>query len=315
MKRSLLLAISALALTATSQQLIAAESETAAPQERAAPAAERQRAAPARQLQRAPVQRQGAQSSQSSSFTGSQAGGFGGGNAGGGGFADPTFCGFSGIGFSPSCPPTTQNIPRSRVGFAGGAEYGYMFPLGPYAAAGFAVDVTGSTMKASNTQTTSHCADRINCPSLNPPVTETLSTDQSQGLTTTYRMKIGFVPMQNILVFGTAGGATGKVSGSSTYTATNNQLSPNLITAFGASSYDQTRTGYVVGGGVTWSYPVFGIAGTSLTVEYLYVNLGTVTQNIPLTAVGPCGSTCNSFAQTSMKTDNSTVRLKLSFGL
>ena len=64
-------------------------------------------------------------------------------------------------------------------------------------------------------------------------------------------MKIGFVPMQNILVFGTAGGATGKVSGSSTYTATNNQLSPNLITAFGASSYDQTRTGYVVGGGVT----------------------------------------------------------------
>ena len=61
MKRSLLLAISALALTATSQQLIAAKSETAAPQERAAPAAERQRAAPARQLQRAPVQRQGAQ--------------------------------------------------------------------------------------------------------------------------------------------------------------------------------------------------------------------------------------------------------------
>ena len=37
MKRGLLLAISALALTATSQQLFAAELETAAPQERADP--------------------------------------------------------------------------------------------------------------------------------------------------------------------------------------------------------------------------------------------------------------------------------------
>src|SRR5436853_7252237 len=83
MKRTLFLAVSILSLTATSQQLIAAESETAAPQERAAPAAQRERApareraartAPARQ---AAPQRTAAAQSQASSFTGSQAGGFG----------------------------------------------------------------------------------------------------------------------------------------------------------------------------------------------------------------------------------------------
>src|SRR5262249_45471655 len=152
MKRHFLLAMTVVALTAISQRVFAAEVEAPAPRERAAPA---QRAAPerapARAPQRAPVQRQ-AQPSPSSSFTGSQLGGFGGGNAGGGGFADPQFCGGGNINssstaFSPTCPNTTQNISRSPVAFSGGAEYGYMFALGPYTAAGFAVDVTGSAMK------------------------------------------------------------------------------------------------------------------------------------------------------------------------
>jgi hypothetical protein len=192
-----------------------------------------------------------------------------------------------------------------------------MFALGPYTAAGFAVDVTGSTMKASGTQTTTHCINpSVPCgTSLNPQVTETLSISQSQPVTTTYRLKIGFVPVQNIFVFATAGGATGRVSGSFSYAATNNQTGIANVTAFGAQSYHVTRTGYVVGGGVTWKYPILGIASASLTVEYLYVNLGTVDQTIPLIASSNCTTGCTSFAQTSMKTDNSTVRAKLGFGL
>ena len=85
MKRSFLLAISVMALTIVSDQLLAAEAET--PAERAAPAA-RQRA-PARERARpAPMPQRQAASQPSSSFTGTQAGGFGGGNAGGGGFSD-----------------------------------------------------------------------------------------------------------------------------------------------------------------------------------------------------------------------------------
>jgi len=317
MKRGLILAISALALTATSRQLIAAESETAAPLERAAPA--RERLAPVRQLQRAPVQRQAAQTSQSSSFTGSQAGGFGGGNAGGGGFADPAFCGDTLIFgpqrvtlFDPRCGNTTQPISRSPVAFSGGAEYGYMFPLGPYAAAGFAVDVTGSGMKTSGTQTTRKVTAPLGFPL--STVTETLSTEQSQPLTTTLRLKAGFVPWANTLIFVTAGGAVGKVSGSFSYSGIGCCSSYSPV---GAASYNLTRVGYTVGGGVSWAYPVFGIAGTSLTLEYLYTNLGTVTRTIPLVAacVGS-DPLCNiGYAQTSMKTENSTLRLKVGFAL
>ena len=118
-----------------------------------APAARERAPARERAVQRAPAQRQAAPQSQTSSFTGSQAGGFGGGNAGGGGFADPTFCGTGPITFQPSCGNTTQNIGKG-TGFAGGAEYGYMFPLGGNLVAGWAVDATGSTLKSSGTQTT-----------------------------------------------------------------------------------------------------------------------------------------------------------------
>ena len=45
---------------------------------------------------------------------------------------------------SSSCGTTTQNIGRA-TGFAGGGEFGHMFTIGPYAVAGWAVDLTGST--------------------------------------------------------------------------------------------------------------------------------------------------------------------------
>jgi hypothetical protein len=314
MKRSLLLAIGVLALTATSQQIFAAESETAAPQERAAPAADRERApARQRQLQRAPAQRQAPQSSSpSSSFTGSQAGGFGGGNTGGGGFSDPANC--ASAGFSPLCPLTSQGL-SAKAGFAGGGEFSQMFPLGPYAAFGWAVDVTGSTLKSSGTQITSRVLPLSSPLGPGETVTETLSTSQSQPVNTTLRAKIGFVPvgLSNIMVFATAGGAVGKVSGSFTYTA-NNFSTPQVgipTTAFGASSWDLTRFGYAAGAGVTVRY-----TGVSVTLEYLYTNLGTITETTPLVA-SHCSilASCTSFAQTQMRTDSSTVRLKFGFGL
>jgi hypothetical protein len=80
MKRSLVLAVSVLALAAVSKPLFAAEVETPAPSERAAPAAERtERARPARERQAARTTGGQQQASQTSSYTGTQAGGFGGG--------------------------------------------------------------------------------------------------------------------------------------------------------------------------------------------------------------------------------------------
>jgi hypothetical protein len=305
MKRHLLLAISVLALTAVSQPIFAAEVETpaAAPAPERAPAAERERAArPARE--RAPVQRQAAaQSSPSSSFTGNQVSGFGGGNTGGGGFADPSFCGTS-PGFSPSCGLTVWDIGRA-TGFIGGAEYSQHFALGPNWLWGWAADVSGSTLKASSTQTTTRCATP-GC----TPINETVSISQSQSFLSTWRLTAGFVPagLWNTMIFATAGGAVGTVSGDFSFAAAD---ATHTTFGYGTGSYNLVRFGYTAGGGVSFKYPVFGIQGARVTLEYLYTNLGTVTQNYPLVATGACGPCTPGIAQTSMKTDTSTLRLKV----
>jgi hypothetical protein len=299
MKRHFLLTISVLALTAISQPLFAAEAEMPAPER--APAAER---APARQRaarparERAPVQRQAAQSSPNSSFTGSQVGGFGGGNAGGGGFADPATCP-NGVGgfyqFLQSCGTTIAPVSRSQVAASGGAEYAYNIPFGPYWVVGVAVDATGSGLNSSTTQISTKV---VGGTALN----ETYSVNQRQPFTATYRARIGVVAFQNAMIFLTAGGATGKVSGNYAYYA---QTPGNPNVAAGIGSWNETRTGYVFGGGVSVAY-IQG--GPRVTVEYLYTNLGTVNQAIPVVS-GPNFTT--GFA--SMDTKNSTVRVKLSW--
>jgi len=302
MKRHFLLAISVLALTAVSQPLFAAEAETpAAPAaERAAPAAERERAPARRAARRAPAQRQAAQSSPNSSFTGSQVGGFGGGNAGGGGFADPATCpsliGF--YSFQPSCGNTVAPVSRSPVAASGGAEYAYSIPLGQYWVAGVAVDATGSGLNSSTTQTSTKLVGVT-------PVNETYSVNQRQSFTTTYRASIGVVAFQNTLIFLTAGGATGKVSGNFSYAA----MTPGstAVPATGVGSWNETRTGYTLGGGVTLATFRYG---PKVTVEYLYTNLGTVNQYIPVAS-----GTNASASFVSMDTKNSTVRAKLSWGM
>jgi hypothetical protein len=306
MKRSLVLAISALALMSVSRPLVAAEAETPAARERA-PA--RERAQPAR----APAQRQVAQASQASSFTGNQVGGFGGGNVGGGGFADPAFCGSS---FSPStnlatsCPTTVQNISRS-AGFIGGAEYESLFPIAPYWVAGWSIDAAGSTLRSHGTQTTTHSVFSSSSSSF-VSITETLSTSQSQAFLSTLRLKIGVIPFWNTMIFVTGGAAAGTVSGDFSYTAS----TCCGASAFGSGGWSQFRGGYSAGGGVSFAGAMFGLGPSAkLTVEYLYANLGKVDQTIPLSTLGCSGSGCSSFAFVSMKTDTSTVRLKLSLGL
>jgi hypothetical protein len=292
MKCHLLLAISVVALTALSEQLLAAEAETPAARERA----------PARERAAQPAQRQVAQASQASSFTGNQVGGFGGGNVGGGGFADPTFCG---VNFSSGCPLTVQSIGRS-AGFIGGAEFEQLFPIAPYWVAGWAIDAAGSTLKASSTDTFTHFVS-----STSLSVTETFSTSQSQNFLSTLRLKVGFIPFWNTLVFATAGAAAGTVSGNFSYTASSSEGN-----AFGAGSWNQLRGGYSVGGGVSFAAAGLGLGPSArLTVEYLYTNLGHVDQTIPLVASSCVGSGCTSFAFVSMKTDTSTIRLKLGYSL
>src|SRR5262249_48124649 len=157
MKRSVVLAMGALALSAIADPLLAAETEMAAP--RAAPSARRaqpvQRAAPARQ---APAP----QAAQTSSYTGAQAGGFGGGNAGGGSFADPICQSFTG-GLNLGCTPISFNHSTTHTGGIGGGVLQWMVPVSPWVVVGVMGDLAGGKTTSTSSQSFTYADSTICC--------------------------------------------------------------------------------------------------------------------------------------------------------
>ncbi len=284
MKRSLFLAISALALTAASQPLFAAEADTPAPRERAA---QRERA-PARQAAR-PAPQRAAPAQTSQSFTGSQAGGFGGGNAGGGGFADPVaFCGqfSSGLG----CPSTQYAYDASKkIQATGGGYYSYRIPLFGWAVIGVQGEVAGGKTETSNTFNDVHLTSG-----------GALRTDAqyrssfSVGTNGSALVQFG-VPIMGtgILVYGATGATVARISGSYHYSATSCPAlgaCPLPTTAAGGLDFTDTRTGVAVAGGVEWSFS----PGIMIGVEYRHTSFGSISKNVPLyvTTPGCVGSGC-----------------------
>jgi hypothetical protein len=257
MKRNLLLAISVLALTAASQPLFAAESDTPAPRERAAPASARQaRPAPVRQApQRA------APASQTSSFTGSQAGGFGGGNSGGGGFADP-ICStqFTGV-TSGGCAGSGFSHSLNKTGGTGGGVFEYKWAVSPWVVVGVMADLGFGKTSASSSQSVTY--------STSPPdlfgqvTTQNTTNSVSQSTNGSIRAKVGIVTQlpgfySAIMPYLTAGVVRSKFEVNFAQTSSNysslfpscsfNPSCSQIVTA--SSNTSKTVNGFVGGGGV-----------------------------------------------------------------
>jgi hypothetical protein len=318
MNRSVILAISVLTLTAASQPLLAAESETPAPREGAAPAPERatpsarpaQRTQPVQQ-QRAAQQQQASQSSQSSSFTGSQAGGFGGGNTGGGSFADPVNLCHDGFnetfnGISCTGAPYTYSASRKVQG-SGGGFYSYSVPLFGWAIIGVQGEIVGQRVNSSSTQSNTHPDVPFGC--CNRVTTETYTSNFNIGTNGSVLFKFGVpvnIPLmlgrapgivtkdgvrtspynasQTILIYGLVGPTWARIDGSYTYSGTNYCASPvgcgslTPTTAYGALNWSQTRTGIGAGVGAEWAF----MPGVNLKLEYRYTSFGSISQDVPL---------------------------------
>ncbi|WP_448954865.1 outer membrane protein [Labrys neptuniae] len=96
----------------------------------------------------------------------------------------------------------------------------------------------------------------------------------------TIRGRVGYLATPNLLVYGTAGLAYGKVSASTNIAETLTQTTafipnfvpPLTVTSNGSTrgSYDKTKFGWTIGGGVEWMFA----ANWSVKAEYLYYNLG-----------------------------------------
>jgi hypothetical protein len=325
MRSQLFLAAGVVALSAVSHQLFAAEMETpaapqrAAPAERAAPAAERTapvaaRAAPARE--RAPARRaapaQQVAQPQTSSYTGAQAGGFGGGNVAGGGFADPFSPGCApAYGFSPIC--TTQSIFNQSLrgsGGVGGALLEYKWAVTPWIVVGVIGDLSFGKTTSTSTQSSFYPSGPRPTSDFPAPVTsETYSNSVTLGTNGSVRLKVGYVvPLANgtvpgvwgsVMPYVTIGWIRSGVQGSFSYAASSYSpftpacaFSPacSVVTA-SAVNWSDSRNGVVTGAGVEVPLPAFG-PGVVLVADWTYANFGSFDVALPIAITNSFGTAC-----------------------
>src|SRR5271166_445966 len=302
MKHSLVLAVSVLALAAVSKPLFAAEAETPAPSERAAPAAERtERARPARQRQATRTTGGQQQVSQTSSYTGTQAGGFGGGNAGGGSFADPVCLNhLSGLNNGCTAAPFNQSLTKSGKGRAGGVVQ-CTTAVTPWLDVGVLGDLSFGQTSPTATQNNSY-------PDATVPgfvVNETIQNTVTQKTSGSVRFKIGaVVPLQytSIMPYATVGWTRSSLSETFTYNASTGTTPPCVgFPAWGtfaasAVSISQQRNGTVFGFGAEMPLPAFG-PGVVLVLDYSRAQFGSFDVNLPVAITNDFGSPCVASSQ------------------
>jgi outer membrane immunogenic protein len=164
--------------------------------------------------------------------------------------------------------------PRER-GFVGGGQAGYNWQSGSLVF-GLETDIQYADITGTASTTTA----------VFPFPSITTTAQNKVDWFGTLRPRVGFVAAPSFLIYATGGLAYGHVSSSAStlvvgppgITCTN-----NIFCSAGAAS--QTRAGWTVGGGLEYALS----APWSIKVEYLYVNLGSETYNMPSTSPGGGG--------------------------
>jgi outer membrane immunogenic protein len=162
-------------------------------------------------------------------------------------------------GFAPASERQNMN------GAIGGFQSGFNWQLGAWVL-GTESDFQASGQKGTTTYCIFACAV--------PAFLVNASAEHKMPWLGTARSRIGFLATDNILLYGTAGIAYGQIK--STYTIN------ALANPVASLSFQDTRAGWTVGAGVE---ACFG-AGWSAKLEYLYVDLSTLTNTINVIALG-----------------------------
>jgi outer membrane immunogenic protein len=190
----------------------------------------------------------------------------------------------------PGDPPIPDSYKTNPKGFIGGGQIGFNHQFGRYVA-GIEADVSFSGINGSGTYTGLFISG-------GPPVTRTVVSTHSQKLEwlATIRGRLGFTPVDTLLIYATGGVAFARVESETTL----------AFLGFSGATYNGSGsanlTGWTAGGGAE-----YGIS-RNLTVkfEYLYVDL-------PKTSV--VGSTINPPFQTQAHFEHNThvVRVGLNY--
>jgi len=191
----------------------------------------------------------------------------------------------------------SRNFSRSLSGSGplGGFQFGYNWQVNPWFVVGLETDFDGSGVNNSGRNTYA----------LPAPLTgsATVNTSASQEFLGTVRGRAGFLPMQNLLIYGTGGFAYGQQNGSTSVTFS--RAGDNYT---GTTS--NIRTGWAAGGGVEWALT----PQWSLKAEYLYVDLGASgTNNVAVTNPVVSGVNPGAGFRTNINSNENIVRVGLNY--
>lgn len=171
-------------------------------------------------------------------------------------------------------------------GFIGGGQIGYNYQIMPNWVAGLEADFQGADIKGAANASNSAPIVLVAVPET-PIFTLTAAGRQKIDWFGTVRGRLGWLPINSLLVYATGGLAYGHVQTGVSFSG--NIPTTSIIPLNGSSAVSQSKTlaGWTVGGGLEWMFaPRWSVKG-----EYLYYDLGTVilnqTTNYVLTLIGP----------------------------
>jgi outer membrane immunogenic protein len=156
----------------------------------------------------------------------------------------------------------------SNSGFIGGGGFGYNYQINSFVL-GLEVDFDGATGRGSESVVLDNPGAGFTIPTL------TQSRRQLDWLGT-LRGRIGWTPIDRLLIYGTGGLAFGHSTAS--FSVINPLANPPLF----ATASSNANVGWTVGGGVEYALPDKW-SNWSVKVEYLYYDLGRTTGTVSYT--------------------------------
>jgi outer membrane immunogenic protein len=169
-----------------------------------------------------------------------------------------------------------QQFNTHPSGFIGGGQIGYNYQFAPNLVAGLEADFQGANIKG-----TANAANTVVDAGTGVITVAGSGSRKIDGLGT-QRVRLGWLPVDPLLVYATGGLAYGRVETGVSFSGS--RINPPgggaiPLNGFTATSQSETRAGWTLGGGLEWMFA----PRWTVKAEYLYYDLGTETLNQPLT--------------------------------
>jgi outer membrane immunogenic protein len=188
-----------------------------------------------------------------------------------------TIIGITGPTVSGMAAAVPGDFPTSAKGFIGGGTLGYNVQTGQFVW-GVETDLSWADIKGTNSQT--GVGTITGAPFV---IAATGTAEEKLDAFGTLRARLGFTPVERLLVYGTGGLAYGHVESNTNISET---IVPPVVglgfsNAIGSAS--SWRAGWTAGAGVEYAFAPHW----SAKAEYLYYDLGSISYNSTLTGTVP----------------------------